>query len=208
MKRYPFPTNQYIPEEHKKTQIYLHHTAGSPSAENVFKGWESNQERIATFAVISGGGEVVRGFDPKHWAFHLGLKESVFQKQAVKYRNLDKISIGIEICNWGQLTYKDRKFYTYTGREVSKDLVMVLDKPHRGHRYYYDYTSLQIESTRELLIMLGAQFGIPLKYNPDIWDVTKRALEGRPGLYTHNSVRYDKNDVYPHPKLIQMLQTL
>ena len=49
---------------------------------------------------------------------------------------------------------------------------------------------------------------IPLKYNPDIWDVTTRALKGESGVYTHNSVRYDKVDVSPQPKLIEMLQSL
>jgi len=38
--------------------------------------------------------------------------------------------------------------------------------------------------------------------------VTPRALRGEAGVYTHNSVRYDKVDIYPHPKMIEMLKSL
>jgi len=33
-------------------------------------------------------------------------------------------------------------------------------------------------------------------------------LKGKAGVFTHNSVRKDKVDVYPHPKLIEMLKSL
>jgi hypothetical protein len=33
-------------------------------------------------------------------------------------------------------------------------------------------------------------------------------LMGDPGVYTHNSVRPDKTDVSPQPKLIDMLKKL
>jgi hypothetical protein len=54
----------------------------------------------------------------------------------------------------------------------------------------------------------GGLYSIPISYNSDIWDVNKRALNGDAGVFTHNSVRYDKVDVSPQPKLIQMLKTL
>lgn len=209
MRKYPFPETQYVKQVHKKTQIYLHHTAGGSSADQVYQWWASNKERIGTFAVISGGGEIVTGFDAKHWAFHLGLNESTFNRFGIKYRALDKTSIGIELCNWGQLRQiGPREFHNYVGRSVPPELVRKLDKPHRGSQFYQDYSPTQIESLRSLLLMLGEQFQIPLKYNEDIWDVCPRALRGEAGIFTHNSVRPDKNDVYPHPGLIEMLKSL
>jgi len=107
IKQVAFPANQYIQEEPPKKQIYLHHTAGNASGEQVFKAWESNAERIATCVAISGkgancvDGQIIQGFSSKHWAYHLGLQESTFQKHGVPYKSLDKLSIGIEICNWG-----------------------------------------------------------------------------------------------------------
>ena len=209
-----FPATQYFKEEFPKTQIYLHHTAGNASGQQVFAGWASNAERIATCVSVSGpssnsvDGQIVQGFSSKHWAYHLGLKESTFQKFNVPYKSLDKLSIGIEVCNWGQLTIKDGKFYNYVNREVPANQVCELSKPHRGFKYYHNYSDAQIESVKHLLILWKDKFNIPLTYNEDIWDVTTRALKGESGVFTHNSVRLDKVDMYPHPKLIEMLQSL
>jgi hypothetical protein len=60
----------------------------------------------------------------------------------------------------------------------------------------------------DLLKLWKDKYGIDLTYNADIWDVTKRALSGENGVFTHNSVRKDKADVYPHPKLIEALKAL
>jgi hypothetical protein len=61
---------------------------------------------------------------------------------------------------------------------------------------------------KKLLLYWGEVYNIPLTYNPDIWNTTNRAFKGEPGVYTHNSVRTDKVDVYPHHKLIEMLKSL
>lgn len=214
IKQISFSPNQYISEAHPKVQIYLHHTAGNPSGENVFKHWEANQERIATCVTISGigkdciDGQIIQGFSSQFWAFHLGLKESIFQKHGVLYRSLDKISIGIEICNWGQLTLKDGKYYNYVNRVVPSEEVCKLDKPFKGFEYFHNYTDAQIESVKDLLILWKNKYGIPLTYKEDIWDISPRALKGEKGVFTHNSVRRDKVDIYPHPKLIEMLKSL
>lgn len=207
-----FADTQYIAEVQPKTQIYLHHTAGNASGEQVFRAWERNTERIATCVTISGkgfnDGEIVQGFSSKFWAYHLGLKDTVFKKQGLPYKALDKNSIGIEICNWGQLTEKNGKFYNYVNKEVPANEVCKLDKPFKGFQYFHDYTDAQIASVKDLLLLWKDKYKIPLTYNPDIWHITSRALKGEPGVYTHNSVRIDKVDVYPHPKLIAMLKSL
>lgn len=215
--QYPFPTTQYKYVETKKTQIYLHHTAGNSNPKGVYKWWESNPERIGTCIVIGGlpdksktwiDGEIVQGYSSKYWAYHLGLKEQTFDKFGIPYMSLDTISIAVEICNWGQLTLKNGKFYNYVNGLIPNDQVCELNTPFRGFKYYHSYTDAQIESLKQLLPLWRQGYGIPLTYNDDIWDVCPRALRGEPGLYTHNSVRYDKNDIYPHPKMIQMLKSL
>lgn len=213
-----FPENQYIKEKQNKVQIYLHHTAGNADPFAVFTGWASNAERIATCVSIGGkptsttskweDGEVVQGFSSQFWAYHLGLKESTFQKYNLPYKSLDKISIGIEICNWGQLTLKSGKFFNYVNRIVPDNEVGELAQTHRGYKYYHAYTDAQISATKDLLLLWKEKYGIPLTYNPDIWDITQRALKGESGVFTHNSVRLDKVDVSPQPKLIEMLKAL
>lgn len=207
-----FPVNQYIREEHPKTQIYLHHTAGNSSGINTFQHWANTPERIATCVAISGkgsnDGQIVQGFSSKFWAYHLGLRESTFDKYGLPYKSLDKISIGIEICNWGQLTRKGDKFFNYVNREVPVDEVIDIKTPYKGFRYFHNYTDAQIQSVKDLLLLWKDRYNIPLTYREDIWGITTRALKGEPGVYTHNSVRTDKVDIYPHPKLIQMLKSL
>jgi N-acetyl-anhydromuramyl-L-alanine amidase AmpD len=212
LKQIDFPITQYLREEHPKKQIYLHHTAGRSNGENTFKWWASNPERVATCVCISGlgavDGQIIQGFSSKYWAYHLGIKRSVFDAYGVPYTNLDKYSIGIEICNWGQLSFTGGKFYNYVGGEVPEKEVIKLDVPYKRHIYFHNYTDAQIESVRQLLVLWNQRYGIPLKYNEDIWTVTQRALRGEAGVFTHNSVRADKIDIYPHPKMIQMLKSL
>lgn len=209
-----FPTTQYLKEEFPKKQIYLHHTAGNSSGTNVFNWWASNPERVAVCVAIAGpgssdgDGKIVQGFSSKYWAYHLGIKPIVFKNFGLPYILLDKISVGIEICNWGQLSYTNGKFYNYVGGEVAEKDVIKLDRPYKRNIYFHNYSDAQLQSVKELLLLWKDRYGIPLTYNEDIWDVTPRALRGDSGVFTHNSVRLDKMDVYPHPKLIQMLKSL
>jgi N-acetyl-anhydromuramyl-L-alanine amidase AmpD len=214
IKKVDFSSSNYILEEHPKYQIYLHHTAGNANGEGVFQWWASNSERIATCVAISGkgdntiDGEIIQGFGSKYWAYHLGLKKQIFTNNNLPYISLDKNSIGIEICNWGDLDYRDGRFYNYVNREVPESEVIELAKPFKGDRFFHNYTDAQIESVHQLLVLWKQRYNIPLLYNDDIWDISKRALNGVAGVFTHNSVRADKNDVYPHPKLIEMLKSL
>jgi len=208
-----FPSGQYVREEHPKKQIYLHHTAGNSSGTNVFKWWASNPERVATCVAIAGpgsadgDGKIVQGFSSKYWAYHLGLQKTTFSSRKIPDQQLDKISIGIEICNWGHLRESNGKFYNYVGKEMTEGIIK-LDKPFKGNIYFHDYTDAQIESVRELLLLWKKKYDIPLDYCEDIWDITPRALRGEAGVFTHNSVRKDKIDIYPHPRMIEMLKSL
>lgn len=55
-----------------------------------------------------------------------------------------------------------------------------------------------------------ALMGYVFHYNPykDMWEVSTDALKGVAGVYTHNSVRKDKIDIFPQPEMIQMLKGL
>ncbi len=215
IKQVSFPEDQYIPKKTDKVQIYLHHTAGNSSGVRTFQHWANTKTRVATCVCISGknapegDGRIVQGFSSTKWGYHLGLQSRPFRAYELPYKSLDKISIGIEINNFGYLTKdKDGNFRTYVNSIIPKEDVIELDKPYKGHKYWHNYTDAQIESVRKLLLFWNDYYNIPLEYNEDVWDMTKRAFEGKPGVYTHNSVRSDKTDVYPHPKLIKMWKSL
>ena len=218
IKQVPLRESQYIKEEIKKTQIVLHHTAGNSSGVGTIKMWDMDDRgRIATCVTISGkgqskdtyDGEICQAFSSKYWAYHLGIKPDVFRANALPYKSIDPVSIGIEICSWGPLDKKGDKFYNYVNREVPADQVTELATPYKGHKYYHRYTDAQIESVRQLLVYWNKVYGIPLTYNEkDMWAVSKNALSAVSGVYTHNSYRKDKSDIHPCPRMIAMLKSL
>jgi hypothetical protein len=219
IKQVPLKDSQYLKEETKKVQIVLHHTAGNSSGPATIKMWDADDRgRIATCVTISGkglskdtfDGEICQAFSSRHWAYHLGIKPDVFKSVGLPFKSLDSISIGIEICNWGPLSLRsDGKYYNYVNRVVPNDQVCILDKAYKGTRFYHAYTDAQIESVRQLLEYWHEVYDIPLEYNEkNLWDVSKDALSGKPGVYTHNSYRRDKLDISPQPKMIEMLKSL
>jgi len=201
-------SNQYIQETHPKKQIYLHHTAGGPDAVSVARFFNNKEGKVATAFIIGANGTIVQCFSSKHWAYHLGLKQEIFTEAGVSYQSLDKISVGIEICNYGPLTKRNGYYYNYVGGKVDYTKVTFLDQKYKGHIYWQSYTDAQIESTRQLLVYLCDTYNIPRDYFATIFDIDKRALRGESGIFTHNSVRKDKSDIYPCPKMIAMLEAL
>jgi len=217
IKQVPLKETQFFKEETPKKQIVLHHTAGGPSAINVISSWDADDRgRIATPITISGpgakgtyDGEICQAFGSKFWAYHLGVKTEVFKAYKVSYQVLDKIAIGIEICNWGQLTLENGKFYNYVDREISADQVTTLDTPYKGFKYFHKYSDAQIQSVKDLLVYWKGIYNIDLKYDYNqMFTVNTKALKGENGLYSHNSYRKDKIDIYPCPRMIAMLKTL
>jgi len=218
IKQVPMKESQYMKTEVKKNMIVLHHTAGNSSGVGTIKMWDNdNRGRIATCVVISGkgqskdtyDGEICQAFSSKYWAYHLGLKTDIFRSKGVPYKSIDPMAIAVEICNWGPLTKKGDKFYNYVDREMPSDQVCELDTPYKGHKYYHSYTDAQIESLRQLMLYWGELYGIDLTYHEeDMWDISVRGLKGENGVYSHNSFRKDKSDIYPCPRMIAMLKSL
>jgi len=191
---------QFFEEQSDKTQIYLHHTAGNGNAEGVARFWNSNDSQIATAFVVGENGTIVQCFSSKHWAWHLGIDSQDFTTRGLPYKNLNKLSVGIEVCNWGMLKEKNGKFFNYVGGEINPSYVTTL--------HWYKYTDAQIEATRQLVVYLCETYGIPKAYRKEIWSLDNEAFKGSKGIYTHNSVRKDKADIYPCPRMIKMLQSL
>ena len=211
----PLENNQFVKEATTKTQIYLHHTAGNSSGFNVIYGWNKDKRgRVGTCVTISGknaykskDGEICQAFSSRYWAYHLGAETKSFKQFGLAYKNLDKLSIGIEICNWGFLTKKDGKYYNYVNGLIDENEVTILDKPYRGKKYFHRYTDAQIESVRQLLVFWRDRYDIDITYNSDdMWELSGNALKGANGLFSHNSVRTDKIDIYPCPRMITMLK--
>ena len=197
----PLDKSQYYQEKFEKKQIVIHHTASNGNAKNVITGWRKTPQRIGVAFVIDGEGIIHQVFSSTHWAHHLGVHEK-------NNRKLNQQSIGIEICSWGLLSYKEGKYFNYLNQEILADEAVVYFQKFRGSFYYQRYTEKQLNSLKDLLNYLCESYGIPKKYNIDIWDVSKLALSGNSGIYTHVSFRKDKSDCHPQKELIEVLKLI
>lgn len=220
-----FPDNQYYKIETAKKQIIFHHTVSGQGANGDLNWWLSTADRIGTHVVIDFQGKIYQCYSSKYWGHHIGCKPDFLKSKGFNDYNtrntlLNQQSIAIEIDSWGGLIKEtDGKWYPalwdidnkkYIGNKKAGEVknVVVYDKPFRGFYGYERYTDAQIESLRKLLVYWGNIYKIPLKYNPDMWDVSMNALSGVAGVYTHVSYRTDKSDCHPQDNLIEMLKSL
>ena len=225
--------DEYLIGQERPEYIFYHHTAGWEDPYKTITNWNNDTRgRIATEFVIGGpsiynnnnthDGKIVRCMKDSGWGYHLGKVGS---------SHMHKNSVGIEVCNFGQLTkggYKKDgvliaknpdKFYTYVGGEVHPDQVCDLGFKWRGYQYWHNYSDAQIEALYNLTIYLRDRYGINLNNGLKSMMAVKGDVEGFSyyeaankghikGILSHSNVRSDKTDMYPHPKLIQMIKSL
>ena len=174
----PLPDDQYYKDVYNKRQIVIHHTVSNGNAKNVINWWKKQVEKIGTAFVIDREGVIHKAFSSAHWAHHLGTKEK-------NNRILNKQSIGIELCCWGSLKFKNEKYLSTTGFEIHKDEVTTYEHPFRGVNYFQKYTEKQLESLKLLLQYLCETYKIPKTYIPEMWEYSKAAVKGDKGIFTH-----------------------
>lgn len=224
--------DEYIKKQTKKNTIWLHHTAGGSRPDWTINGWASDYaknadgsvvidingkpklSRVGTHYVIgrsssssfdtSWDGKVLRAFDDRFWAYHLGINHP-------KSEELNSSSITIEICNYGPLTLsKDGRFLNYVNKPISEKDVVELSRPFRGYKYWERYTEKQLDSLSKLITYVQSRWNIPIEssiYNEDWFEYDERWFEGG-GLRSHSQVRADKFDLFPQKELIEMLNSL
>jgi N-acetyl-anhydromuramyl-L-alanine amidase AmpD len=208
------PDGQYVKEEYPKKQIVLHHTASGDNIEGIIADWAVTKERVATAFIIKRDGTPYQTFSSKYFAWHLGASNL----------SLEQRSIGIELASWGYLVKGNGtvqsiggkmvktipgKFYADYGNIVECDVQEYKDG-FRGHTYYEKYSNEQIITVGEILLFFKQKYNIPLTYNEDMWNVTKRALNGDPGIWAHVSYlpASMRTDIHPQPEMIEMIKTI
>lgn len=189
------PEGQYVRETHEKKAIVLHHTVGG-SAISTFNWWNRKGpdgkpvERVGTAFLVDRDGTIYQCFDPKYWAFHLGLKGT--------NGAFDKTSIGIELCSEGGLVKRGGVIYNQLGAgRPHKDDYVTLRLPWRGYHYFDAYEPEQIVSTVALVHQLLEAFPTIPRAIPSNPYSVQSAWLNRGGVYGHSHVRADKSDVHP-----------
>lgn len=197
--RYRLPVSQFLHEETEKDLIVLHFTAGS-TASGAHASWASTDARVATAYIVDLDGTVYELFDPRYWAYHLGIKGAASQN----FRH-DRRSVGIEIVNVGPLVERGGSLYwwpgDYTARWCGKEETgKYVEAGYRGFRYYAAYTPAQVAVLGPLTAYLRGRFGIH-KRLPSVAQRDKADPGGYfrdfKGIAAHQNFRSDKFDVGP-----------
>lgn len=205
---------KYYKVEWPKKQIVLHHTVSGPGIQGDMETWKAFKSHIAVCIIIERDGKMNQLFPSKYWGYHLGVGNA----------KLDQASIAIELDNWGGLIKGngkpmkfgqktvntiDGKIYNSYGGLVNVPVTHYPEK-FRGYEYFESYTEEQLRATGELLLFWSKNYNIPLTYKEEMWDVSQKALNGEPGVWTHVSYRKpsDKQDCHPDPELKNLLKTL
>lgn len=180
--------NLFVPVETKKDLIVLHFTAGG-SAKSAFTSWSVTTSRIATAFILDTDGIVYEVFDPKYYAFHLGIKGT---------HVIDKRSIGIEIANFGPLKKKNGQLYSWPKDFNNPYNLPAIEAKYRGFDYWAAYTEAQAAAIGPLVDLLCERYGIPNQkpYPKERLQYDIRYMSWK-GIASHQNYRRDKTDVGP-----------
>jgi hypothetical protein len=213
------PWTRYNKEKYTKKQVVLHHTVSGDGITGDLRHWE-NWRAVSTPIIIDRDGTINQLFSTRYWSYHLKAGNTT----------LDKQSIAVELDSWGGLIKGDGSlkqfgkrrdgspnmvrtkigaFYATYGNEVHCSITTYPDE-FRGYNYYESYTEQQLRSLGALLLLWNDRYDIPLNYNYEMWQVSRRAKAGTPGVWSHVSYRNPKakQDCHPDPNLIALLKTI
>ena len=226
----------YDTEETTKTQIVLHHTAGNNTAAGYIAGWQKESYPLATHYIIPREGQTEQLYEDKYWSNHLGTdlpNNGFLQKHSLAieissygYVTLKKNKQGKRVWqSWSGQEVPDDQLaepYRISDNGTIESFVDKVPGGYRGYVKFQKYTDDQIKSLEKILRGWKNSYpSIPLKLTPESYkemfpntktkgeyNISKNASGQVPGLYTHNSYRPDKVDIFPQKELLEMLMGL
>lgn len=218
IQRYYLPKKEYINEKYKNEYIMLHHTAGGANPFACIDQWaRDTRGRIATEFVLGGqdhktgsdkyDGIMVQAFPEGNFGWHIGKSGSGF---------MNRRTVGLEICSMGHLSTSMK---TYVGTKPAEDQIIKLPEIFKGALYWHKYSDKQIQEVEKWIKYIGERDQIDVrvglkewikKYGPTkAFGFKEDAYYGKvKGLLSHTNVRKDKMDVYPDPRLIDVILSL
>lgn len=216
--KYYLPKNEYVHENHKNEYVMLHHTAGGANPYACVDQWaRDTRGRIATEFVLGGqnhktgddkhDGIMVQAFPEGNLAWHIGKSGSGY---------MNRRTVGLEICSMGHLNSHKK---TYVNTKAIDSQVIQLPEAFKGCLYWHKYSDKQIKEIEKWLKYIGERDNINLREGLQRWirkhgptkafDFQEDAYYGKvKGLLSHTNVRKDKMDVYPDPRLVEVIMSL
>lgn len=181
----------YYKAKTKKTQICLHFTAGVLPGD--ISALSKPNNHVSVPFVVARDGNIYQLFDPDYWSYHLG--SAAIGGNGV----MSKMSIGIEISNYGPMKLQGDKFIDAYGSTYTSDPSFIENVSYRGYDYYAKMTDCQIDSVCYLIKYLCDKFDIPDIFKEDIGNVFGSPSDAKlfTGIMCHSDVRADKFDWPP-----------
>jgi len=205
----PNRSKYYYAVEHPKQRIVLHYTAGQLRSD--LGALTRNDYHVSVAFVIGRSGVIYQLFPSKFWSGHIG--KGIGNTNTGNAQ--DKVTIGIELSNYGFLTEKNGNLETYYSRQKDqngkpgpldiycslqdKSAYNKIDIPFRQQSFYATYSDAQYDSLIILLRYLTSQYNIPRKVLPESerYDATQDVLTFK-GIVSHVNYRVDgKWDIGP-----------
>ena len=199
----------YYGVAYPKKRIVLHYTAGQIRSD--LSTLTRNDYHVSVPFVIGRNGTIYQLFSSRYWSGHLGKGIGNTQNGNAE----DKVTIGIELSNYGYLVKQDDNFETVYSRqrlsngksgpadiycsEEEQTAYHELPVAFRGQRYFASYTPGQYQSLIVLLRYLTAQYGIERNFlpEPQRYNSTAEVLNFS-GIVSHINYRPDgKWDIGP-----------
>jgi hypothetical protein len=232
------PKGEYFDGPVPKRWLFLHHTAGWDDPNGAVSTWGyDNRGAVATEFVLGGqsilgnrtqfDGVLLQVFPRGGYGWHLGTGNDAMHRE----------SVGIEVCNFGQLTkggfqrydatqkkyiwaaLKPNSFYTYVGTEAHPSQIVELAQPFRGFKFWHRYSDKQVEVLKEFILYIGNRDNIDIRKGiveqikakgaVAAFDMVNIPLcRNTPGMWLHTNVMAGKVDLFPQPEVIDMLLSL
>lgn len=185
----------YTQQELKKKYIILHYTAGS-TADGAFTHLASQDDGVMVPYIIDRDGTIYQTFDPKYWAYSLGVKVKPYNNGY-----FDKQAIPIEVVSEGCMVKKGSQYYWWPNNYGSlyRASAPVHEGDFRGFQYHAGFTDKQNASIVQLVNYLCIKFDIPKTLLPhekqDIYDLAY--MDKFTGICSHVNFRpeTDKWDI-------------
>lgn len=220
IQKHHLPKGEYIQEAAPILNDYLvlHHTAGWENPFSTIDCWaKDGRGQIGTEFVIGGqkitndnpdqDGVVAQAFPAGCAGWHLASPVSMYQ---------NKHSVGIEVCNFGQLTDAGK---TYVGTQAKESQMVNLKEPFKGYSKWHKYSDKQLYALKRLILYIASRDNINIQRGLIQWihkDGPTKAFDFQPtaydasckGLMVHSNVRKDKWDMFPQQELVDMLLSL
>ncbi len=193
---YSATTTDYYLVETVKQGITLHYTAGSTASGAI--STLCQQDMVCVPFVVDKDGTVYQLFNPKYYAFHLGIRGAA---EGYKKGHFDKKFLSVEIVNEGPLKKVGSDYLWWPKNWGAKYTGKVVNYSFRGFDYHAAFPEVQIQAVCELIKHLCTEFNISKSLVPkdkrELLDLDY--MDTFEGICSHVNFRWDKWDIPGEP---------